>query len=732
MEPKDSDSNTITSEEDDKGVTKYEKEVGGDSYSSDLELPVEENKKSNFREEKRLYPEESKKGELGDNDYNQSKDNYDGAKEEKLNSQVKKIKHQIEERKVKKEELSLRAVPKIKLTSFSVFPTISTKIVTSGYAHIDTYGATDPTNTLANLPYFVNENGHEIELDISENCIIFHPGSKNLRLGFVSDPFPKEVPHVIARKLKKQVKKENKDEDEEEKEKKLNLAIDVGEKEVLTRLQNAKRKPVYNAINQVQNYNSSTQPTPLLEHNDPLREKWFQNEKKEEVIFGNDVLNSHNIEKQYLSRYPIKYGKLNTVDYTTLMEVRSDLEALWEYAIINELGLQKKYFEGYSVGLVIPDTYCSVYLTNAIDIILNTLGFYSIFIIQESVAAAFGAGLSQACVVNIGATRTNVSCVEDGAIIAKSRISLPYGGDDITKLLFELLLKSKFPYPELKINTFEGWEIGEGLKKILSNYNELELAVQIFHFFVPKYNQATLRYDIKSYDEGFIAPMLLFNPIMMDVNLNDKLNSINKSSPWIKSYVQQWLDSVLDRLYQGHNLPNANKKSTLNVISTPNQGSTPLSGANIAEEEENGSDDDINTIDNNVTEGEDSVCHNLTDEVIGLDQAIAKSIKTCTNDETTLRRWYTSIVVTGGGAALISGFDKLLQEKLSHFAPNNCNVEVLSSVRDLDPRNLAWKGASVMAKLDITQELFINFAEWNNKGIHALRDKILFSWPLPW
>ena len=40
---------------------------------------------------------------------------------------------------------------------------------------------------------------------------------------------------------------------------------------------------------------------------------------------------------------------------------------------------------------------------------------------QESLAASFGAGFSQACIVDIGAQKTSICCVEEGMCVAESR-----------------------------------------------------------------------------------------------------------------------------------------------------------------------------------------------------------------------------------------------------------------------------------------------------------------------
>lgn len=43
---------------------------------------------------------------------------------------------------------------------------------------------------------------------------------------------------------------------------------------------------------------------------------------------------------------------------------------------------------------------------------------------KESLAATYGAGMSSACVVDIGAKTTSVACVDEGLVMADSRYVL--------------------------------------------------------------------------------------------------------------------------------------------------------------------------------------------------------------------------------------------------------------------------------------------------------------------
>jgi actin-related protein 8 len=49
------------------------------------------------------------------------------------------------------------------------------------------------------------------------------------------------------------------------------------------------------------------------------------------------------------------------------------------------------------------------------------LNLRSLISLKESLAATYGAGMSNACVVNLGATTTNIACVDEGLIIPDTR-----------------------------------------------------------------------------------------------------------------------------------------------------------------------------------------------------------------------------------------------------------------------------------------------------------------------
>jgi actin-related protein 8 len=66
---------------------------------------------------------------------------------------------------------------------------------------------------------------------------------------------------------------------------------------------------------------------------------------------------------------------------------------------------------------------------------------------EEATCACLGAGVSSGLVVDIGATRTTVCCVDEGMSMPGCRHVLSYGGDDLDRLLLWLLRRQRVLLP---------------------------------------------------------------------------------------------------------------------------------------------------------------------------------------------------------------------------------------------------------------------------------------------
>ncbi len=70
--------------------------------------------------------------------------------------------------------------------------------------------------------------------------------------------------------------------------------------------------------------------------------------------------------------------------------------------------------QSYHVIVLVPDLVDRTFLKELMNVLLLRMEFSSAFLHQESVCATFSAGLSSACVVNVGGEVTHVCCVEEG------------------------------------------------------------------------------------------------------------------------------------------------------------------------------------------------------------------------------------------------------------------------------------------------------------------------------
>ena len=105
--------------------------------------------------------------------------------------------------------------------------------------------------------------------------------------------------------------------------------------------------------------------------------------------------------------------------------------------------LPKRNLEYFNCILVTPDIFVKHHLRNVVNMILGKLKLKSLFLHTESVMATFAMAMSSACVVDIGATKINICCIEDGLLVPKSIVRKHYGGDDLNEMLYRLINRNK-------------------------------------------------------------------------------------------------------------------------------------------------------------------------------------------------------------------------------------------------------------------------------------------------
>ncbi|KQJ81449.1 actin-related protein 9 isoform X2 [Brachypodium distachyon] len=311
------------------------------------------------------------------------------------------------------------------------------------------------------------------------NLVVINPGSANVRMGFASQEVPFNIPHYVARRISRQ---KNDAPRLSLRDQRLNCRAGSSH--------NAEREKAYDTIASLlkipfldEVLPSENQPLPpkmgrvdgLSSHQnrDDSKLSWTdvmdrsirssmsiersvhsdadedpshstsddgngpnnsEESKYKEMIFGEDALKIPPSESYCLSR-PIRRGHFNISQNYSLNQVLEDLRTIWNWMLTEKLHINPKDRNLYSVVLVLGETFDSREIKEMLSIVLCDLGFSTAVVHQEALAAAFGNGLSTACVVNIGAQVTQVVCVEDGVALPHTALALPYGGDDISRCL---------------------------------------------------------------------------------------------------------------------------------------------------------------------------------------------------------------------------------------------------------------------------------------------------------
>ncbi|KAG0294624.1 actin-like protein arp8 [Linnemannia gamsii] len=680
----------------------------------------------------------------------------------------------------------------------------------------------------------MDENGEtRSSADMGKKVIVIHPGSRFLRIGRASDAYPIITPHCIARRIrvppplstitngsakptggsetaaesqgeggasastgeetaeadqdKDQAMDVDDDDDDEDEDSSHSPVPDVVndrylqeiEYDLKMRMKAAKRKPVNNAKTQVRSFNTSTRPERILDHNDPYKVEWTDPAVEGEYIIGQRALNlpqgKHHNFKLF---WPIVGGKLNETDYVTPRVVVSDLETIWTKVIQEDLGIEPKQFRKYYAVLVIPDHYSKIYVTELIGMLLRSMQFRGVMVQQESVCASFGAGVSAACVVDIGAEVTKIACVEDGICIPNSRAVLKYGGDDITRCFAALVNRTGFPYQELDLSQTYDWRLMEELKEKWCTMNEADLTVQVYNFFVRRPEKQTEKYQVKVYDEVALSPMCLFFPGVIrrwieeretkpaftklinheDINDEDAppialMNQTSKKSTAAAAAAAAAAARAGTPSLTAPGEENAQTSQAATPNATPAQTPAPSALATTSTPAPAvGTPAPSAVVPAVVVSAEPPVIPfamepsvRTTDKawetagvigkdhfssLVALDVVVAQCISNCGSEERS-KKLYGSIILVGGGG-MIQGFDRVLEDRLFQALPATLTtvekVEVLPAPREMDPRLLVWKGGSVLGKLDSARELWIKPLEWELLGRKVLRDKALFVW----
>ncbi|KIR26869.1 nuclear protein [Cryptococcus deuterogattii 99/473] len=422
-----------------------------------------------------------------------------------------------------------------------------------------------------------------------------------------------------------------------------------------------------------------------------------------------------------------------------------------------------------------------VYIQEMTHLILQVLGFKSIAVQQEAYCAIFGAGMSSACVVDIGAQETSVTCVDEAMLLAETRVKLNYGGDDITSALTHLLLASNFPYRELDLARSQDWLMMDNLKIKLCTLEEHLVANTLWDFYVPRVEGLTQKWMLRTFDENILAPLIDFDEKNSQGSFRFWNTSDDKVTDEITSAYEEPTSAM--KALTTHLLPGASQTSAQGAQKSEapsNSESTtpapaPLAASSNASPEKPNASPSTTTLPQTPvpelnlpstastpapaagsaadagTPGAAAVAPALlslptlaslapqptlsnsqiftASSQSPLDAAIAASLSLC-GTENKIRTLSHSILLIGGSSS-IKGLPAFISDRLPSLlkqrgVPGNGEVTIVPPPRGLNPRYVSWKGGSVMCNIEGLGDMWIRSDEWEALGVRALKDRYMW------
>lgn len=468
-------------------------------------------------------------------------------------------------------------------------------------------------------------------------------------------------------------------------------------------------------------------------------------------LYDEQILRLNIAESQsYDIHFPIQRGELNVHKERggSLQATLSHLERIWSYALEQKLGIPKRELSTHSAVLVVNDVYVRRHLREAMTLLLQRLGFQRCFLVQDSVAATYGAGLGYGCVVDIGAQKTSIACIEDGISQLDARVRLNYGGGDIDQVLLMLLRKCGFPYRECNVkDSYADAHLLDELKERFCHLNANVCGAQEKHFTLRRDSGQWVRYALQVGDEVIMAPLALFHTELF--NISSKSHGVVTQQSAQDQYdCEDCFDAEYLRETARRNGVRAGDLSLLTTGSKAAQ--LPITAD---DEELIVVDQDETTVSSNSnsqqqpahqqqqqsltpqqqqqqpaqgTPGKPSSdwYYNSSGQVVSLDQAVIRAIGRCVSYETRRKMFGTILLV--GSTAKMRGLALWLEQRLRQQVPFGLEVNVFT--KGMDVGMVAWKGAAIMSVLESARELWITQREWQLFGLRILRERSPFLW----
>ncbi|XP_005093366.1 actin-related protein 8 [Aplysia californica] len=574
--------------------------------------------------------------------------------------------------------------------------------------------------------------------------IVIQPGSVNLRVGRASDAFPITVPHCIARKCPNV---ENSLPDDHmllrpecshpEAGQQIRAGLASIEELLQSRPTLAGSHRQLTLPRQLMAFNSQV-PSEKTESQDCPN--WTDVDKKPPYVVGEEAMYIRPSEHYRLS-WPMRRGQLNVHQGPggTLSSVLADIEAIWGCVLQDHMEIPLKDLKHYRAVLLIPDVYVHKHIKALVNLLLNTFGFGAAIVHQESVCATYGSGITVACVVDVGDQKTSISCVEDGISHKGSRITMEYGGSDVSRLFHSLLARCGVALPEVNLTCPGDVVQLQALKETCCHLDQDQSEISQHALEIHKPDKFVMKYNVKLGDEPILAPMALFRPMAFGL-LGQHLihvqgrNEGDADDPHDEDYLRQtqrqsWAGRLAGSKKDESEMSRETSEQNLSQLDDLTNG--PL------DEDSNDVPDVMSTSENAKSNRrvEDEEDEDMDDEsdlhLMGVDEAIIHCIEKCDSEELR-RKLYSCILVVGGGLQF-EGAMTWLQYQVWQSMPAQMRLQletmdIITKPKDMDSSLTSWKGGAILACLDSTQELWVWQKEWKQFSVRMLRERAPFIW----
>lgn len=601
-----------------------------------------------------------------------------------------------------------------------------------------------------------------------------------MKIGFAKDAFPKVIPHVIAYK-------QNGADMEVDDDTLWQLKADDFKDHLAYRNKISKKKQPPNIYTSLQTYNKSVEPQQVSVHNDSYTFDWTETTGRP-FICGKEALKIDPAEN-YKPIWPIKRGTIDRVSYKSYREAIVDLERIWTWAVRSALNVTQP-FDEYSVMMVVPANVSRWEIRAYTECILSYMGFKAISFIVEPVACSFGAGITSSCIVDMGAQTVTVACVEEGLVLPESLNVLPYGGNDITLLLSQILAHHSFPYtPSPGLSDPLDWELFNDLRERFCTLDEEEIQSLVYEFYVRRPGNTTLNYNFKVIEERIIpvaamledgAPWLSsFEKVRRDATDNKALQfwtgqydldgGLITNAGTSKDNGDGKVDQASNETEDGLDIATVEEEQSIEIASQQEGGTSANLTANLFEckwamcdapsfetlpeiiehiKSAHLGDETCQWSDCSFSSRSEiaRLCHlmdhlnermeitpDLDSPFVHAEPALQplseKSLIQAILDScaSSGNRCLSSILVVGGLANTPSLTPALWSSLSQRIESNETQVDFVATGKDLDLAFFSWKGGAVASKLDPTAETWIYADEWRAWGPKLFRERLPFA-----